>query len=38
VKILLSTFVSMFINKISVKFSFFVESLCELGIRVTVAL
>jgi hypothetical protein len=33
--ILLSIFASMFIRKIGLKFSFFVESLCSLGIRVT---
>jgi hypothetical protein len=31
-------FASMFIREISLKFSFFVESLCGLGIRVIVAL
>ena len=35
--ILLSIFASMFIREIGLKFSFLVESLCGLGIRVTVA-
>ena len=35
--ILLSSFVSILISEIGLKFSFFVESLCGLGIRVTVA-
>ena len=35
--ILLSIFASMFIREIGLKFCFFVESLCGLGIRVTVA-
>jgi hypothetical protein len=30
-------FASMFIREIGLKFSFFLESLCGLGIRVTVA-
>jgi hypothetical protein len=37
VKILLSIFASIFIKEISLKFSFFVGSLCGLGIRVIVA-
>jgi hypothetical protein len=37
VTILMSIFVSMFIRVIGLKFSFFVESLCGLGLRVTVA-
>jgi hypothetical protein len=37
VSILLSIFASIFIREISLKFSFFVETLCSLGIRVTVA-
>ena len=36
-RIFLSIFVMMFINRIGRKFSFFVESLCSLDIRVTVA-
>jgi hypothetical protein len=36
-RILLSVFVLMFISKICLKFSFFVESLCGLGIRISVA-
>jgi hypothetical protein len=35
--VLLSNFASMFIREIGLKFSLFVESLCGLGIRVTVA-
>jgi hypothetical protein len=34
---LLSIFASLFIREIGLKFSFFVESLCGLGIRVIVA-
>ena len=37
-KILLSIFASIFIKGIGLEFSFFVGSLCGLGIRVTVAL
>ena len=37
VRILLNIFASMFIREIGLKFSFFVESLCSLGTRVTVA-
>ena len=37
VSVLLNVFVSMSIREISLKFSFFVESLYGLGIRVTVA-
>ena len=37
VRILLSIFASIFIREICLKFSFFVESLCGLGIRVIVA-
>lgn len=37
VNILLSIFASMFIQEIGLKFLFFFESLCGLGIRVTVA-
>jgi hypothetical protein len=36
-KFLLSIFALMFIREIGLKFSFFVESLCALGITVTVA-
>ena len=36
-RILLSIFASIFIREIGVKFSFFVGSLCGLGIRVIVA-
>ena len=36
-RILLSIFASIFIREIGLKFSFFVESLCDLGIRVIVA-
>jgi hypothetical protein len=36
-RILLSSFVSIFIREIGLKFSFFVGSLCGLGIRVIVA-
>jgi hypothetical protein len=35
--ILLNIFASKFIREIDLKFSFFVEFLCSLGIRVTVA-
>jgi hypothetical protein len=35
-RILLSIFSSMFISEIGLKFSFFVESLCGLGVRVIV--
>jgi hypothetical protein len=35
--ILLSIFASIFIREIGMKFSFFVDSLCALGIRVIVA-
>ena len=35
--ILLSIFASMFIRDTGLKFLFFVQSLCSLGIRVTVA-
>jgi len=37
-RILLSIFASIFIREIGLKFSFFVGSLCGLGIRVIVAL
>jgi hypothetical protein len=37
VRILLSIFASIFIREIGLKFSFFVGSLCGLGIRVIVA-
>jgi hypothetical protein len=37
VRILWSIFASIFIREIDLKFSFFVESLCGLGIRVIVA-
>jgi hypothetical protein len=37
VSILLSIFASMSTREISLQFCFFVESLCGLGIRVTVA-
>jgi hypothetical protein len=37
IRILLSIFASIFISKIGLKFSFFVGTLCGLGIRVTVA-
>lgn len=33
----MSIFASMFIGEIGLKFSFFVESLCDLGNRVTVS-
>jgi hypothetical protein len=36
-RILLNIFASIFIREIGLKFSFFVESLCGLGIRVIVA-
>ena len=36
-RILLSIFASIFISEIGLKFSFFVGSLCGLGIRVIVA-
>jgi hypothetical protein len=36
-RILLSNFASIFIREIGLTFSFFVESLCGLGISVTVA-
>jgi hypothetical protein len=36
VRMLLSIFVLIFIREIGLKFSFFVESLCGLGIRVNV--
>ena len=36
--ILLSIFTSMLIKEIGMKFYFFVEVLCKLGIRVTVAM
>jgi hypothetical protein len=36
-KILLSIFVSTLISEIGLKISFFVESLCNLGIKLTVA-
>jgi hypothetical protein len=35
VSTLLSIFASMFISEISLKLSFFLESLCGLGIRLT---
>jgi hypothetical protein len=37
VRILLRNFTSIFIMEIALKFSFFVGSLCSLGIRVIVA-
>ena len=37
-EILLSIFSSVFMREIGLKFSFFVESLCGLGMSVTVAL
>jgi hypothetical protein len=37
VRVLLSIFASIFIREIGLKFSFFVGSLCALGIRVIVA-
>ena len=36
-KILLSSFASIFVRKIGLEFYFFVGSLCGLGIRITVA-
>jgi hypothetical protein len=38
VRVLLSIFALIFISEIGLEFSFFVGSLCGLGIRVTVAL